>query len=488
MSPTTVTQNIEFHVEIGHDQVQGLVGEPLKKFPTDTVACDLDIDPLMLETAELLEQWLNGWESIQLSPARAQKVLKPETFKILGNLLWRLVLTDGEGNDNAVGEKLRSTVLNADPKSPVRLVISFDDTADPKLRALPWEFLCMSAGNRDRFLAAETAMLLTRYIPRDVGRATVKSATGELRVQFIAAVPDRELDLAYASKDVVRLAKAVDTVQGVVVNEPIDAWNPEAIRSALTDPEKPCHIVHVVGVCRGAPGKPEMYLADNEGHGMWMDPKPLVDALTPDGAERPQLVILQLCDYKDGDATENFERLAPRLIERNVPAVLATQYAGSADQVGVGAKFYERLYKREKIGEAVQNTRHEMLDMEQLNRQFGTPVLYLQADGPLLTAPPVLNSTSGPAQPSKAATPINNGTIRAAMMQALDKEKPLSNPEDKKDVEDWVKDQDFRNDLRYAVDFLRSQHRFSEARLKPAFRVMLDGLKRLDGGAPDARS
>lgn len=484
MSPV-LTRNIEFHVEISQGHVRGLVGEPPVNFPIEVLESELDIDPLLLDSARLLEQWLNGWDLIHRSQNRPEVVLKPDAFRLLGQLLWRLVLADRDANDNEVGKKLRETVMAADRDSPVRLVISFDDTADATLRGLPWEFLSMRVGNEDRFLAAETAMLLTRYIQRGDDRTTVKSATGELRVQFVAAVPEQAGDLANAVLAMSRLARAVKSVQGVVVNDPIDHWDSQAIRDALSDRQKPCQIVHVVGVCRGVPGQPEMFLADEEGQGAWMDPKPLVDALTPDGAERPQLVILQLCDYKDGDASENFERLAPRLIERNVPAVLATQYAGTADDVGVGAQFYERLYKREKIGEAVQNTRHEMLEGKPLNRQFGTPVLYLQADGPLLGAVRVQSSTSGAGQ-SQRSTPITNETIRAVMLQALDNDQTLPTAE-KQPIEQWLMEQDFSNQLEAARNRLQFQIRVGNPRMKQVFKNMLEELKRLDPGSSDAR-
>ena len=59
------------------------------------------------------------------------------------------------------------------------------------------------------------------------------------------------------------------------------------------------------------------------------DPAQFVATLTAN-ALRPRLVVLQLCDFEDGNVTENFERIAPDLIRGQVPAVLALQYAAIA--------------------------------------------------------------------------------------------------------------------------------------------------------------
>ena len=158
------------------------------------------------------------------------------------------------------------------------------------------------------------------------------------------------------------------------------------IREVLT--ETPYHIIHVVGICKGAPGKPEIYLGG--GRDGFHDPEQFVELLTVNNT-RPQLVILHLCDFIDGDATENFERLAPALIKRQVPAVLALQYAYAVreekpDYTGLGKQFYQSLVDGHQIGAAVQASRRRLRE-ERPDRRFGTPVLYLQEDGALRRPP-----------------------------------------------------------------------------------------------------
>ena len=52
----------------------------------------------------------------------------------------------------------------------------------------------------------------------------------------------------------------------------------------------------------------------------------VVDSCSPREGKSPRFVVLELSEMEEGDADENFERLAPELIQSGIPAVLAMQY------------------------------------------------------------------------------------------------------------------------------------------------------------------
>jgi hypothetical protein len=370
----------EFHVEVSQDSVTGYVGEPGSRLEF-IAECPLELDQLAVATVALMDRWLNFWQRINESKIKhKESLLQPETFEVLGRQLWGLLLA------NPVGQRLVQCL--GDPRfQPLQLMLSFEDSANTTLRGLPWEFLYEPSGNS--FLAARTGLLLTRYVPREDERAKVVSVddNDQLRVLLVAALPSgeerfEELFDRYRWK-MQALFEALRNVSGLDVLDPIASWDQDLIAAKLSVPDKPCHIVHVVGVCRGAPGDPKLYLGG--GDDGFEDPQPLVDALTIRAAERPRLVILQLCDYKDGDASENFERLAPALIKGEIPAVLALQYAATADEASVGASFYQKLLDGERVGSAVQASRIDLI--RHRDRRFGTPVLYLGEDGYLRRGP-----------------------------------------------------------------------------------------------------
>ena len=207
-----------------------------------------------------------------------------------------------------------------------------------------------------------------------------------MQALLIAALPSNPVFDA-ARWQLGKLRTALEDVTNLTVPEPIAVWDPVKVREVLA--AEPYHIVHVVGICKGVPGKPKIYLGGG-GDG-FHDTDQFVEILTVNNT-RPQLVILHLCDFIDGDATENFERLAPALIKREVPAVLALQYAYAAredrpDYTGLGKQFYQSLVDGSQIGAAVQASRRRLRE-ERPDRRFGTPVLYLQEDGALRRPPP----------------------------------------------------------------------------------------------------
>jgi hypothetical protein len=368
----------EFKVLVDDEGVRGEYG-PLGTEPEPAGNGKLQLDKLTLDTVGLMNRWLSYWDFIENSNTRRKEsLLEPETLEILGTQLWRLIL------NNDVGDALRRKIPRYG--KPLRLSIAFKDDADATLRELPWEFLFEP--QKRAFLATTTELLLTRYVSTQGKRVRVIEVGDkeEVRALLIAALPAGD-KFAPAKLELGRLRTALKDVANLMVPDPIDVWNPAKIREVLT--ATPYHIIHVVGICKGAPGRPKIYLGG--GRDGFHDPEQFVELLTVNDT-RPQLVILHLCDFIDGDATENFERLAPALIKRQVPAVLALQYAYAVreeqpDYTGLGKQFYQSLVEGHQIGAAVQDSRRRLRE-ERPDRRFGTPVLYLQEDGALRRPPP----------------------------------------------------------------------------------------------------
>jgi hypothetical protein len=404
----------EFKILLDEKNVKGEYGL-LGVQPQPAGEGTIVLDQLTLHTVELMNRWLCFWDLILDSPAgcgwtpsRKENLLQPSTtLKVLGEQLWRLIL------DNDVGEALKRQIPE-EGKPPIRLSIEFHDKADATLKGLPWEFLYEPENGW--FLAAKTELLLTRYVstPKERARVAQVGDKDKLRVLPIAALPGGK-KFAPHREGLRDLSTALRDVTNLEVEEPIDVWDPDKIRNALK--AKEYHIVHVVGICRGTPGNPQIYLGGQNGG--FQDPDQFVNCLT-EHMPRPRLVILQLCDYEDGDASENFERLAPDLIKRRVPAVLALQYAAKADQadhIGLGKQFYESLVGGEHIGAAVQASRRR-LHNECLDRRFGTPVLYLQEDGALRRP----GSGAGVGESTARSGASAGQTIRATLIDLVERE------------------------------------------------------------------
>ena len=370
-------------------------------------------DPVILQTAHLLEKWLNHWERIEKAHIPAgDKLLGKDTIEVVGAQLWRLIL------DNAIGIELQRQINLQHDDQSLHVLINFDEGVDKDLRGLPWEFLCVPGAGREGFLATQTNLLLTRYVTRKAaGRSALASTKEKLGVLFVNLLPpDIRSDFSDGLRD---LRNAVAKIDNIYVPD-----EPAIVKTLDLEPfltNDRIHVVHVVGHCCGTPGSPKMYLPTDPNPG-WQDPKPLVDALTPDPSRRPRLVILHLCEYEDGDATDNFELVAPDLIQERIPAVLAMQYPllAAAEMQGIGVSFYRALAKGMWVGRAVQEGRRTMFRSGQLNRRFGTPVLYLQRDGALRENTPVESSTFTATAGPTSRVVLTSDTLRSTLSAELD--------------------------------------------------------------------
>jgi hypothetical protein len=399
------TSGYEFRIGLSQDTVTCRYDTPEQdNLPVDNGTINREPH---LETIVLLEQWLKRWEWIASLDKHDGRLLVPDTFKVLGNHLWNLAFNTG-----APGQKLlevHKSVARMDPDvaPTIRVRISFGDQASD-LAALPWEFVHYPGGalDRDFFLAAETSLVLGRYLDGMQQRpGGFRPADSRLRVLFVLGLPRgeqydderagfsaliSELHGAPAAVNLAPFDRAV--ARSPVEIKSVDGWDPKQVRDRLAefqtgDKPGPVDVVHLFAMCSISGGRqPLLYLPEGTGDRFtWTNPESVVEVLTYDRTNRPELVVLHLCDSREHEP-EHFEQLAPAFVRAGIPAVLAMQYpmqpASGQDFV---KRFYLKLAEGEYLGQAVQSARHEML-MFSRGRYFGTPVLYMQnqIDGNLI--------------------------------------------------------------------------------------------------------
>ena len=92
---------MEFRINIYPGSASFAYGEhgADRKPPQENVA--LSVDPLARHR-EAPGEWLNVWDRIGASNVSLQTLLKPSTFKIIGEHLWNLIL------DNEIGKELKA--------------------------------------------------------------------------------------------------------------------------------------------------------------------------------------------------------------------------------------------------------------------------------------------------------------------------------------------------------------------------------------------
>lgn len=312
-----------------------------------------------------------------------------------------------------------------DKRRRLRLELVFGPNMT-ELARLPWEFLYLAQGEvGDGFLAGEIDKItLTRFIGQPLSAAQIPEPV-DRPVKVLLAVcvkgstkdrfriPEiRELDewLERAEKpgdaqpgpdvELCRLPNPTfEQLRQAVQGEPKDAaGNP--LQAAPWFPD----VVHIVGE-----GKPGAIVLSREAGSIASDSAYArgaslaghaaapVEEDQPVEAQRlkqlfdnhvPKLVVLQTC-YSDKVDGEALYTAAQSIVGEGVPAVLAMQFAIARDAADRFARLlYTKLLEGDSIDVAVTFARLALRDRDVSKqspyRAFGTPVIYLGHDKPLV--------------------------------------------------------------------------------------------------------
>ena len=462
----TINGGYEFRITLSRNSVTCSYDEPVR---SNLRVEDGQINSDSLETIAVLEQWLKRWEWIASLDREHNRLLVPDTFKVLGNHLWRLAFNNGAPGLKLLEVHKKVSAYESDVAPPIRVRISFADDAR-EIAALPWEFLHYPGNARDRdfFLAAETSLVLGRYLDGFQEReGGFRPADDRLRVLFVLGLPPaahfdderkcfEELieELKPESRQAGARASSAHPWGGYPIEiKSLDTWDPAMVIDRLTEfqegePPGPVDIVHLFAICNISP-RPRLLLPEGQdGAFGWAEPERVVEVLTHFRENRPELVVLHLCDSREHEP-DHFEQLAPAFIRAGIPAVLAMQYPMQPEYARKFlTTFYSSLARGEYLGQAVQAARHEMFIFHR-GRYFGTPVLYMQSqvDGKFIEGRvsvadvPRREATAGRRRVSPPPGGGNSGLdLERHLLSELDKAQPeLARAG--REVRDWVRNQ-----------------------------------------------
>lgn len=333
-----------------------------------------DAEPVRRKTIEVLRDWLGRWGV--LSQHEIADLPVHRTFEALGEQLYQMIFHNGVGD---AFEKKYTEARKHDRK--LQVTLSFREEGRD-LASLPWEFLRRPTreGSEGYFLATHVQLVLSRYIPLEEGPRALPMCQLPLRILFVMTIPREP-----AWKD--ERSDLVDTMAGLqddpnrIQVSTVPEWVGQDINEKLRS-QKP-HIVHLVGVCKNEDDGIVIALPEPRGGFTWQPQTNLVSVLTEGmrPEDLPRLVVLHLVQPGPDDFTATFDRLAPALVRSGIPAVLAMRYPIPASVAkDFIEKFYQRLARGFKLGEAVQQARNALFaGRGSRDRLFGGPVLYMQS-------------------------------------------------------------------------------------------------------------
>lgn len=275
-----------------------------------------------------------------------------------------------------VGQMLYMTlgdVLQDDEKGVrIRLMLSA-----PEVAALPWEVLY---DQRTKcFLSTSGKTPLSRYIKLFEPIRALKIAPP---VKVLVLIPGGSgLDVDKEEKIITEALGGLETVRMRVLKGQVTR---SEISRALV--EEQYHILHFIG--HGKFESDQGYLVIN-GETKKHD---FINADTFADFFRDypslKLVVLNACQGAEVAATRELAGVAPQLVARGVPAVVAMQYPISDEAALTFAKeFYLKLchgWNRGQVDVAVSHARNRIhMDIKE-PMAFATPVLYLRSDAGII--------------------------------------------------------------------------------------------------------
>ena len=261
----------------------------------------------------------------------------------------------------------------------VRLRLGFSAAG---LATLPWEFLYDE--NTNTYLACDTRTVLSRYIDVAQVRRDLSTERRPLRLLLVVADPATRAQLAAAEEEtLIRKALASHIAEGIVEVDGLQ--QPTMHNLSHQVHAKPYDVLHFIGHGDFQNDQGSIALIDDNNNERLVDDQTFADLFLV--KNEFGLVVLNSCRSASSSVCRALTGVAPHLVQRGVPAVVAMQHAvRDTTSVQFADVFYGALAEGWPLDTAVQIARNSIL-LEVGNDQpdFAAPVLFMRAkDGVLL--------------------------------------------------------------------------------------------------------
>jgi len=254
----------------------------------------------------------------------------------------------------------------------------------PELAALPWEYLYDPY--EDYFLAISPETPLVRYVPMRHPSRPI-AVPPPLRVLVVISNPTdvAPLDIEQ-ERDIIQQALYNWTNQGLiqlhVLEHAVVAEIGQVMRSFCP------HVFHFVGHGQYQHDKAHVILEHKTGIARPVDEQRFREFFL--GIPDTRLAVLNACQTATTSSVRPLTGLSPRILQRNLSAVVAMQYPISDDAALVFSRdFYRSLAQGYPVDAAIAEARKGIFqEVGGGTRDWGTPVLYLRSKDGQLFAPP----------------------------------------------------------------------------------------------------
>ncbi|MDJ0732663.1 MAG: CHAT domain-containing protein [Nostocaceae cyanobacterium] len=298
-----------------------------------------------------------------------EKKTNSKLLKRLGDKFYQVLFPTN------IRSQLRATMADAETSQcGVRLRLVFKS---PELAKLPWEFLYDKGTNS--FLANNPQTVLSRYIDVPLQQRELKATSLPLKILLVISSPT---DLAKLDADgeehLIKDALFRHIKAGQIELDVLHEATIRNINQKLR--EKPYNVFHFIGHGSFENDKGSIALVDQDGTAKMLDDEGFASFFL--GNRSLGLAVLNSCEGAAVSSNEIFAGIAPNLVQRGIPAVVAMQYPILDNTAKLFTdEFYRTLALGWPVDAAIQTTRNAISIEVGLDQpDFATPVLYMRGD------------------------------------------------------------------------------------------------------------
>ncbi|MEO0349770.1 MAG: CHAT domain-containing protein [Cyanobacteria bacterium P01_A01_bin.15] len=267
-------------------------------------------------------------------------------------------------------------------KQLLRVELDINESLLPELAALPWEFMTLpdSANLGTIWLGTDPNIAFSRRRAQWHSAPPIQLLPGEkLRIALAIAAPDDLGPVAYAKVTELLEKLAQKESERIELLPIVNNATSEAIDQLM---EKQPHIFHFIGHGRlqddGDNKVGQIALMDDVfDEASWVDAGFFSEQFS---RWQPGVVLLQACEGGKLTASKAFVGAASKIVQQNIPVVVAMQYEVSNITASRFAyRFYERLAQGNPVDKAAQEGRYAIARSTQYRKQdFSTPVIFMR--------------------------------------------------------------------------------------------------------------
>jgi formylglycine-generating enzyme required for sulfatase activity len=316
-----------------------------------------------------------------LSSALNNELNDSSQVRTLGETLFDILFDDVLRQD-FVG--FYEQVVHRD-KQLLRIELVIDEQGLPAVAALPWEFMCLPerANLGTIWLSTAPEVVFSRRRSQYFAAQPIQLQKNEkLRIALVVASPPGLPVVAYEPIQQALEKLAQEKAELVELLPVLHSAGLESIDEILS--QKP-HIVHFMGHCglQDEQGKETGVIAlidPDSDQVLWVEAGNFSELLNQ---YRPGLVMLQASQSGRLSASQAFVGVASRVVQQNIPVVVAMQYDVS-DTIAsrFARRFYKQLAEGDPIDIAAQYGRRGISLSPALykKRDFATPVIFMRVE------------------------------------------------------------------------------------------------------------